>query len=63
MLAHVQESTDGLGGGVVDEGVHHGLAELVDNGLTLAAVRRGQNVTNLFQQLSDGFLRSDKSSQ
>lgn len=56
-FAQVDESTDGLRGGVAQDGVQHRLAKLANDGLTLISVRGGQNVTNFLQQLDHGILQ------
>lgn len=56
-FTHLEEGTDGLWGGVAQDGIQQRLAELTNHSLALIAVGGGQDVADLLQQFDHGALR------
>lgn len=55
-MAKVNESADGLRGGVAQDGVQHRLGKPANHSLALISVGGGQNVTNLLHQFNHSTL-------
>lgn len=59
-FAHVDESTDGLRGGVAQDGVQHSLGEHANHSFALALEFGRQNMANLLKQFNHSPLKKEE---